>query len=57
MKAANKTDPVSIRLDPETKAGLEALAKADERAFASYAALVLKRHMEAKLRKPKSEKP
>ena len=56
MRQEKKTDPVSIRLDPETKAGLEQLAAADERPFASYAALVLKRHVAAKL-KPKATKP
>jgi predicted transcriptional regulator len=51
-----KLDPISIRLDADTKAGLEALAKADERPVSNYAALVLKRHVEANPLRSKASK-
>jgi predicted transcriptional regulator len=46
-KPAKKTDPVSVRLDPDVKAELEALATADDRSLSAYIARVLTQHVAA----------
>jgi len=50
------TDPVSIRMPPDLKAKLEALAAADRRSLSSYLVLALEAHVAAveKKRRPKS---
>jgi hypothetical protein len=44
-EGGKKSVVVSVRLDEETHAGLDALAKADRRKLASYLALVLEDHL------------
>jgi hypothetical protein len=42
-----KTAALSVRIEPELKAGLERLAEADRRSLASYVELVLQDHVKA----------
>jgi hypothetical protein len=46
-KYAKKLEPISIRLDPDVKAAIEALAKADDRSISGYINRVLRQHIEA----------
>ena len=46
-KHGKKLEPISIRLDPDVREGIEALAKADERSLGAYINRVLRRHLEA----------
>ena len=46
MARAKKMDPLSIRLDPDVRKGIEALAKADERSLSAYINRVLRQHLE-----------
>lgn len=48
---SKKLDPISIRLDPEVKAALERLAKADDRSLSGYINRVLKSHVDGLERK------
>lgn len=41
-----KTAPLSIRIKPDLKAALEALAQADRRPLSSYVELALEEHVE-----------
>ena len=41
-----KLDPISIRLEADVKANLEALAVADERSLSAYINRVLRAHVE-----------
>ncbi|MGE0766837.1 MAG: hypothetical protein AB7L90_10265 [Hyphomicrobiaceae bacterium] len=41
-----KTAPLSVRITPDLKAALEALAEADKRSLASYVEIVLQEHVE-----------
>jgi predicted transcriptional regulator len=50
MKDTKKTDPISVRLDPDVKAALEQLAAADERSMSAYIGRVLKNHVDAQQR-------
>jgi hypothetical protein len=45
-KHAKKLDPISIRLDPDVRAGIEALAKAEDRSRSAYINRVLRQHLE-----------
>jgi hypothetical protein len=45
-KHAKKLEPISIRLDPDVREGIEALAKADGRSMSAYINRVLRRHIE-----------
>lgn len=44
--APKKLTPIAIRLDPDVRAGLEVLAKADDRTLSAYVHRVLKQHVE-----------
>jgi predicted transcriptional regulator len=46
-KSAKKLEPIAVRLDPDVRAGIEALAKADERSLSDYINRALRRHLEA----------
>lgn len=46
--ATTKTLPVSLRMAPELKTALIALAEADRRSFTAYVELVLEDHVKAK---------
>ena len=48
---SKKLDPISIRLDPEVKAALERLAKADDRSLSGYINHLLKTHVDSVERK------
>jgi predicted transcriptional regulator len=45
MERQKKLDPISIRLDPEVKAAVEKLAKADDRTLSAYVNRILKQHV------------
>jgi len=42
-----KTAPLGIRIQPDLKAALEALAEADRRSLSSYVEIVLQAHVDA----------
>jgi predicted transcriptional regulator len=46
MPTAKKLSPIAIRLDPDVRAGLDALAKADDRSLSAYVHRVLRQHVE-----------
>jgi predicted transcriptional regulator len=46
MRKPKKLDPIAIRLEPDVREGLEALARADDRSLSAYAHRVLKQHVE-----------
>jgi predicted transcriptional regulator len=46
MRSPKKLEPLSIRLDPDVRAGLEALATADDRSLSAYVHRVLRLHVE-----------
>lgn len=48
MRKEKRTELVTVRLKPSTKAGLEALAEQDRRPLASLLALILEDYWEAK---------
>ena len=41
-----KLEPISIRLDPDVREGIQALAAEDERSLSAYINRVLRRHLE-----------
>jgi predicted transcriptional regulator len=45
-KPAKKLEPLSVRLDPDVRKGIEALAKADERSLSDYINRALRQHIE-----------
>jgi hypothetical protein len=47
--------PLSIRLEPEVRAAVEELAKADERSLSAYINRVLRQHVETVSKKPKGK--
>jgi predicted transcriptional regulator len=47
MRRTKKLGPVSIRLDPDVRRGIEEMAEADERSLSAYINRVLRRHLEA----------
>ncbi len=52
----SKLEPISIRLDPEVKSALEAMAQADDRSLSAYVNRILKQHVEdAAKRKPRGK--
>lgn len=53
MRGAKKADLITIRVDAETKARLEALAVADDRTLSAYIGRLLRDH----LKLPKPTKP
>lgn len=55
MTTVKKLTPIAIRLEPDVRAGLEVLAKADDRSLSSYVHRLLKLHVEREL--PQVEKP
>jgi len=46
MEHRKKLEPISIRLDPDVKEAIQALAKDDERSLSSYINRVLRQHVE-----------
>lgn len=48
MRKEKKMPPTTIRLDPDVKEGIEALAQNDERSLSSYINRVLREHVVAK---------
>lgn len=46
MKRPKKLTPIAIRLDADIRAGLDALAAADDRSLSDYIRRVLKVHVE-----------
>jgi len=52
--AEKKLEPISIRLDPDVRSGIEALAKADERSLSAYINRALRQHIEQIKRKGRS---
>ena len=52
MCIAHRT--ISIRLEPDVKAGLEELARKDERSLSAYINRALRQHLDA-VRKPKAK--
>jgi|EndMetStandDraft_5_1072996.scaffolds.fasta_scaffold269673_2 predicted transcriptional regulator len=53
MERSKKLDPISIRLDPDVKAALEELAKADDRSLSAYINRTLRQHIEETKRREK----
>jgi hypothetical protein len=53
MERSKKLDPISIRLDPDVKAALEELAKADDRSLSAYINRTLRQHVEETKRREK----
>jgi hypothetical protein len=56
MRKEKRTEVVTLRLKPSTKAGLKGLAEADRRPFATFLAMILEDYFEAESRpegKPK----
>jgi predicted transcriptional regulator len=44
MGREKKLEPISIRLDPDVKEAIQALARQDERSLSSYINRVLRQH-------------
>lgn len=47
MHKEKRTEVVTLRLKPTTKAGLQALAEADRRPFATFLAMILEDYFDA----------
>jgi len=45
MRRRKLLNPISIRLDPDLKAALDALAKADDRSLSAYINRALREHV------------
>lgn len=48
MEKVEKTVPLSFRLHPALKAGLQKLAEADRRSLTNYIEVLLEKHLEEK---------
>lgn len=46
MRAPKKNDSITVRIDPDLKAQLEARAVKDDRTLSAYVGRVLKQHLE-----------
>ena len=51
-----RTEVVTLRLKPSTKEGLQAMAEADRRPFATFLAMILEDHFEARSEAPTGRK-
>ena len=51
-----KTAALSIRVEPELKAALERLAKADKRSLASYIEIALQKHIDGETKSTKGRR-
>ena len=51
-----KTAALSIRVEPELKAALERLAKADKRSLASYIEIALQKHIDGEAKPTKGRR-